>query len=133
MQNYIRVNTQCSNKQQISNGPQVILPDGSIMQAINRALLNLNPLLNQAVCTAHVSPHIQSGALISIGQLCDDGCIESFTATQLSVVKDGLTVLEGNRSSIPGMWQVNLTINPTRPPSHQQPAALNDMTARSKP
>ena len=31
------------------------------------------------------------------------------------------------------MWQVNLTSNPTRPPSHQQPAALNALAERSNP
>ena len=44
----------------------------------------------------------------NIGQLCDDGCIATSTATHFSVVNDGLTVLEGNMSSISGMWRVNL-------------------------
>ena len=71
-QKYIRLNTPCSNNKKISNSPQVILPDGSIMQATHRALLNLNPLLNQSVCTSHIFPHLQSGALIAIGRLCSD-------------------------------------------------------------
>ena len=33
MQKYIKVNTPCSNKQNISNCPQVILTDGSIMHS----------------------------------------------------------------------------------------------------
>ena len=103
------------------------------MQATHRSLLNLNPLLTQAFHTAHIFPHLQSGEIISIWQLCDDGCIETFTATRLSVVKDGITVLEGNRSSTSGMCQVNLTSNPTGPPSHQQPAVINTLAERSKP
>ena len=102
-QNYIRLNTPCINNQKISNALGVIITDSSIMQATHRALLNLNLLLTQAYCIYHVSSQIQSGDLISIMQLCDDGCISNFTATHLSVVKDGLTVLEGKMSSTSGM------------------------------
>ena len=131
--NYTRVNTPCSNNKQISNGSPVILPDSRMMQATHRELLNLNPLLTQADRTSNFFPHLQPGALISIGQLCDDGCIATFTNTHLSIVKDGLTVLKGNRSSTSGMWQINLTSNPTRPPSQQQLAVLNALAARSNP
>ena len=95
-QNYIRVNIPCSNKKKISNGPQVILPDGRIMQANHRALINLNPLLTQSAHTSHVFPHLQSGDLISIGKLFNDAYISTFTATHISVVKNGITLLEGN-------------------------------------
>ena len=116
-QSYIRVNTPCSNKQKIIDVPQVILSEGSIIRATKRPLLNLNPLLNQTERIAHIFPHLPSGDLISIGQLCDYGCIATFTATHLSVVKDGLMVLEGRRSYTSGMWQVKLTSKPTGLPS----------------
>ena len=103
------------------------------MQVTHRVLLNLYPLLTQAARTSHLFLQQQSGALIPIGKLCDDGFIAPFTATHISVVKDGLTMLEGNRSSTSGMWQINLTSNLKRPPSQQQPEALNDMSARSNP
>ena len=133
MQNYARVNIPCSNKQKISDAPQVILPDVSIMTATNRALLNLKPLLTQAARTSQIYPHLQSGALVSIGQLWDGGCTETFTNTHLSVVKDRLTILEGINSSTSGMCQVNLTSNTTLPPMQKQSVALNNLAERSKP
>ena len=63
-------------------------------------VMNLNPLLTPTVKTSHIYPHLQLGSLISIGQLCDDGCTTAFTATNLNIVKYGLTVLEGNQSKI---------------------------------
>ena len=95
------------------------------MQAIHRALINLNPILTQAACTTHISPYLQSWVIVSTGKICDDGFIGNFTATHLNVVKDGLTVLEGNRSNTSGMWKVYLTSNPKYQPSNQQPSALN--------
>ena len=112
----------------IGNGPQLILLDSSIMQDTHMELLNLNHLLNQSESTSHISPHLQSGALISIGKLCDDGCISNFTATHISVAKDGLMALEGNRSSTTGTYH-----NPTGALSQKQPATLNALATRSKP
>ena len=132
-QNYIRVNTPCRNKQLITNVPKVILPDGIIMKDTHRSLLNLNPLLTQSACTYHIFSHIQSGFLIPIGQLCDDGCTATFTATHLNVVKVWLTVPEGNRSTKSSIRQVNLTRNPNQPPSKQQPALRNTLISRSNP
>ena len=80
-QNYIRVNTLWIKNQPIKNYPQVILPDGNIMQTTHRALINLKPLLTQAYRTSHMSPHLKSGSLIAIGKLYNDGCIATFTAT----------------------------------------------------
>ena len=58
---------------------------------------------------AHIYPHLQSGALISIGQLFDDGCTATFTVTTMKVHKQGEKVLEGNLNGETGMWQVKLT------------------------
>ena len=120
----------CSNKQPIPNISQIILHYRSIMLATHMALLNLNPILTQAACTYHISPHLQSGELISIGQRCNDGCIEKFSATHINVVKDGIKILVGNRSTTSGMWQVNLTNNPNCPPRKKQPVALNALSER---
>ena len=98
------------------------------MQATHRALVNLNPLLTQTARTAHIFPHLKSGALISIGQLWDDGCTETSTSTHLNVVKYGITVLEVTWLNTSGMWKVNLTRNPDHLSIQKQPAARNDLT-----
>ena len=77
----------CVNKVKTQQRPQVIFKDGNIMQATHKAELNLIPLLSTRAKTAHILPHIQSGELISIGKLCDDGCTATFTDTHKKVEK----------------------------------------------
>ena len=77
----------------VTNAPKVILPNRSLIQATHREVLDLNPLLTPTYRTVHIFPHFQSRGLIFIGQLCDDGCLSTFTVTNLNVVKDGIKVL----------------------------------------
>ena len=55
-QNYIKVDTSCINKVKTHQGPRVILPDGSLMQATNKAKCNLIPLLSTRSKTSHIFP-----------------------------------------------------------------------------
>ena len=88
----------------ITYGPQVIISDGSLIQATRRTFLNLKPLLTKTSRREHIYPHLQPGAFIPIRKLCDDGCSSTLTYTHLNLVKDGLTVLEGTWSITSGMW-----------------------------
>ena len=58
---------------------------------------------------AHIYPHLQSGALISTGQLFDDGCTSTFITTTITVHKQGEKFLEGKGNGETGMCQVKLT------------------------
>ena len=119
-QNFIKVNTPCSNKVKTTPGPRFILLDGSLMHGTHKAELNLSPLLPTRAKKAHISPHLQSGAIISIEKLCDDGCTETSTVTTMAVNKQGEVVLEGNRYGVSGMWKVQLTPpHPIPTPTHQ--------------
>ena len=70
--------------------------------------------------TSHIFPHLQSGSLISIGKLYDDGCTSTFTATNMTVKKQGELVLEGTRNGLTGMWHVQLTPpHPITTPTHE--------------
>ena len=55
-QNYIKVDTSCITKVKTHQGPRVILPDGSLTQATNKAKCNLIPLLSTRSKTSHISP-----------------------------------------------------------------------------
>ena len=61
-----------TNVRELPNGPQATLPDGSTIQATQQGLLSLTQRLN---IPALVFPHLRSESLLSIGQLCDAGCI----------------------------------------------------------
>ena len=120
-QDYIRVSTPCSNNLLVTSGPQVILPDRSLVQAAHREYLNINPLLTPTDSTYHIFPHLQSGAIISKGKLCDDSCAKTFTTDHLTVVKNVLTILEYHQSGTSGMWQVDLTSSPCNQPRYPIP------------
>ena len=55
-QKYIKLDTPCINKVKTTQGLRVILPDGSLMQATEKAELNLSPLLSTRAKTAHIPP-----------------------------------------------------------------------------
>ncbi len=63
----------------VSSGLGVLLPSGASITSTHQATLDL-PSLPIAARKCHHFPDLTSGALISIGQLCDYGCIANFTA-----------------------------------------------------
>ena len=89
------------------------------MQATHKAELSLNPLLPKRARIAHILPHLQSEALISIGKLCDDGCTDTLTSTTMTVHEQGGKVLEGKCNGETGMWQVKITPQQGPTPTHQ--------------
>lgn len=87
----------------------VSLPDGSIMQSESTAALHIPPLSDEAT-TAHVFPALHPHSLLSIGQLCDDGCTATFTAADLTVTHDDDTVLTGHRDPRTRLWYVPIQV-----------------------
>lgn len=103
----------------------VSLPDGSTIHSQGTATLDL-PLLPTAATLAHVFPDLQPHSLLSIGQLCDVGCIATFTANDLTVTHDDLTVLTGNRNPETRLWTVPITVNTS--PTPATALAVNHLT-----
>ena len=120
-QNCIRVQNWCTNKVQLSYLPQVLLPDVSVMQGTHRVELHLNPLLSTRAKTAHILPHLQSRALISIVRLFYDCCTTTFTAKDMKLVKQGKLLLWRHQKGGVGTWQVKISNNtpPPQPHTHQ--------------
>ena len=84
-QNYIKIDMPCANKVKTMQVTQVLLPDESLMQATHGVELKSTSLLSTRSKTSYISPHLQSGAIISIGQLCDDIYTATFNATHTTV------------------------------------------------
>jgi hypothetical protein len=51
------------------------------------------PPLSAAATSAHVFPPLSPHSQLSIAQWCDEGCIATFTADDISVTHDEITVL----------------------------------------
>ena len=70
----------------IKPGPIVALPDMSIFQATKSGSLPI-PGLSKSAATAHVLPGLKSTSLLSLGQLCDDGCDIHLNKINITITK----------------------------------------------
>ena len=94
------------DQQVLSNGPQATLPNNSKIRASVQGKLPLNP---NVTLQALVYPHLLNESLLSIGQLCDEGCIAIFDKHNLSILKNGHIILSGKRNWSDGLWDVPFT------------------------
>jgi hypothetical protein len=103
------------NIQPTQHSIPVSLPDGTTIHSSHIAELDL-PFLPHQARVAHIFPHLSSGSLISIGQLCDAGCTATFDATTVTITYQYKVVLSGTRSPITRLWHLNITpSHPTMP------------------
>ena len=69
------------------------------------------PLLTTRNKTAHISSRLQSGGVISIGQMYGGGGTEKLTTTNMTVKNQVQLVLESHQKCVTGICTVNLTKN----------------------
>lgn len=102
----------------------ISLPDHTTRQSTHTADLTL-PHLSTEACTAHIFPALGLMTLISIGQLCDHGCVATFDATTVTTTFHGITVFFGQRShTTQHLWHLVLPPPPPTPPTAL--ATVND-------
>ena len=89
-----------------SKGPRVHLPDGDIIASNGTGQLPI-PGLSPSATTAHTFQNLKT-SLLSIGQLCDDGCLAIFTKQKMYIIKDKNLLLQGDRNTQDGLWDVLL-------------------------
>ena len=96
-------------------GISVLLPNGQSIISSHTATLNLHPSLPPSATLAHIFPDLLSGALLSIGLLCDHGCTANFNQNDVTITLANQSILQGFRSPITKLWTVDLS-NTTPPP-----------------
>ena len=84
---------------------QVQLPNGDVMTSSTATDIPFPHTSNKAK-RAHIFPTLTTANLLSIGQLCDDGCIANFTKNEVKILKNNHTILQGKRNTSNGMWYV---------------------------
>jgi hypothetical protein len=85
------------------NNPIIVyLADGSTISSIYTANI-LIPGLNPAETKAYVFEELE-GSLISIGMLCDIGCIVTYSKQKVIVEKNDEIIMEGLRDKSTGLW-----------------------------
>jgi hypothetical protein len=97
----------CSDKQAAHVPLNVNMPNGTTVQSshtCNLLLTDLSPQSRQA----HILPGLVHKSLISVGQLCDNGCSFTFTQDKVTVSKDKKCVMYGSRDPKSRLWRVDL-------------------------
>ena len=67
-------------------GPTATLPNNTKIQASAQGIL---PLHKSLTTPALIYPGLTNESLLSIGQLCDQGCVAIFDKYKLHILKDG--------------------------------------------
>jgi hypothetical protein len=74
------------------------------------------PTLPPSARTAHLFPALGNTSLISIGQLCDAGCLATFSSSHVDIALHGTTIPSGTRSLATNrLWTVELPQAPVSP------------------
>jgi hypothetical protein len=67
------------------------------------------PQLPLSARTAHLFPALGDTSLLSIGQLCDAGCLATFSSSHVNVTLHSTVILHGTRSLATNrLWTVTL-------------------------
>jgi hypothetical protein len=92
----------------ISDSSDGAPPNGATMDSSHTAELE-SPKLNAAASKAHVFPGMSNHSLLSVGQLCDEGCIVTFNQDTVTICDSGTSqILRGPRDLNTGLWCINL-------------------------
>ena len=79
----------------LQNGSRAMLPNKQNITASHQGKLPLKFGLSDKAIKALIYPKITNESLLSIGQLCDDGCLAIFSKKHLHVFTDLELILKG--------------------------------------
>ena len=77
------------------SGPSVMLPDADKIAPSHQGVLSIHKDLSQAAKVGTVLPQLKSSSLLSLGQLCDDGCNVLLNKKKLYPLKEKQIILQG--------------------------------------
>jgi hypothetical protein len=84
------------------------------------------PTSPMAARAAHLVPESQSHSLLSIGQLCDAGCVATFAAAEVIAIRhNDAIILQGHRTRDTNLWHIAL---PNGAPAASANAAVGSAT-----
>ena len=124
---FLGANTPCTDKIVTTNGILGGLPNGANMQSNAYRTATVLPSLPRRPPRQHF-PALQNRALISIGQICDDGFPATFSKYHLTLVKQDITIT-GKRNTINGLYYIDLA--PCSQPTVQNTLSLHTAYAHS--
>ena len=124
---YIHSLTPHHNRQPSIPGITVLLPNGDTITSTHTATLTLHAALPPSATIAHIFPSLSSGALLSIGLLCDHGCVATFLNDSVTVTLHDQLLFRGYRSPTTSLWTLDLappSLSSCSTPSTTSPSFL---------
>ena len=103
---HVHVDLPLTNIKATNKGISVLLPNNTTIKSTHTAELDIPQLPANAKKT-HIFPHLASGSLLSIGQLCDAGCTALFETHKLYIFHNGKIILQGTRQPSK-LWTIDL-------------------------
>ena len=101
----------CGDIKPVTQGITVQMPNGSQITSTHTAQLNILQDLPASARHAHILPGLATHALISIAVLCDNKCKAIFEYDKITITKNDITILQGQRDWATGLWMLPLTAN----------------------
>ena len=100
------------------------------MKSTSVGLLPLTSALSPPAKEAHLFSELKS-PLLSLGQLCDDGCDIHLSKTTLTASKNNAIILKGYRNFSDGLWDVPIPQSST-PTTHNKEHKANIIIRKDK-
>ena len=122
---FCTIDAPITNVQVATHPISIHTPSGAILTSTHEGELDL-PNLPPTARHVHIVPSLATASLLSIGQLCDAGCVATFTATSVLITYEGTVVLTGERTPATQLWHIHL---PPLPPAPRAPLAHAACTA----
>lgn len=88
------------------HGPTVQQPDNTTLRSSGSGQLPISKKLSTDAKQAIILPNLKNLSLISLGQLCDDGCKIALHPKRLLVRKNNNIILCGIGNCQDGLWDI---------------------------
>ena len=98
-----------------AQGPKVTVANGGTISPVSQASLPIATSLSQAAQHAFVFDDLKTGSFISVGQLCDDDCIDIFSHYDVKILKNNKIIIVGKRTDN-ALWDIPIPPLPILPP-----------------
>jgi hypothetical protein len=105
---FLLINAPFQNKVKSQNHLRVHLPNGETMDSTHIASLDI-PELSQAASISHVLPGMENHSLLSLGQLCNEGCYVTFSIEAVIIYNSTeKAILKRQQYLNTVLWHINL-------------------------
>ena len=102
-----RTDSKCRNIKLVNNdGVKVLLPNTNVMKSTHTGNIPFDGLSSEAT-KVQLFPDLRVN-LISLGQLCDDGCIIHLQKRNIKIYKHNKILMKGERNKNNGMWEIEI-------------------------